>query len=101
MTRDMRQKKKMAKICGSGGNNDICKRAFSTRRTFFTSHILYRPSFTPLDLASRKQHCSHLYHEAVDSLEQVESMRLAHRCSAMGEKVKRVTGVDWSWCLHQ
>ena len=61
----------------------------------------YRTSFTILDQASRKWYCSYLHQELVYSLEQVELMGLVCRCSAMAEKVKRVTELDWLWCLHQ
>jgi hypothetical protein len=46
----------------------------ASRKTFFTSHVLCRLSFMPLDLAERKLHWSHLYRELRDSPEQVEPM---------------------------
>ena len=41
-----------------------------------------------------ERHCSHLYQELVQSLEQMEWIGIASRCFAIAGKVKWVTGMN-------
>ncbi len=51
--------------------------------------------FTALDRASRKQH--YYQHQNLgDLLEQMKPKGFAHCCLAKLEKVKRLTGINWS-----
>src|SRR5713101_4269278 len=70
----------------------------------FLSHFPFSKhwaSFTTLDLAEREEHCSHLSQNLAQSLDQVELIGLVRCCFAMAREVKQLTGMHWSWCLHQ